>query len=168
MYTEDTLVYRVAVEDFYRAYRQGIWHRFWSWITRRPTQLRAYETVVEPLGILDVQDLGLHEVPLDAIVGSVGRANDYTADFLPRRAADLERWSGIKMAVMRMSGLPPVTLFQVGAHYFVLDGHHRVSVSRQLRVPTITAHVQRVETVRPYQTAAARSVRPAEKPAIVL
>jgi hypothetical protein len=32
-------------------------------------------------------------------------------------------------------------LYQVGDVYFVKDGHHRVSVARQLNIPTVEAHV---------------------------
>lgn len=36
------------------------------------------------------------------------------------------------MAIARARGiqLPPVDLIQVGEHYFVCDGHHRISVAK--------------------------------------
>ena len=149
MLHQDALFFRLAAEDFSRAYRQGLWHRIWSWITHKPTRLLAFEAVVDEFGVADLHEAGMREVALAKIVGSVGRAADFTADFLPRRTADQERWAGVKVALMRMTGLPPVKLYQVGSHYFVLDGHHRISVSRHLRVPTVTAQVTRVETIRP-------------------
>jgi len=37
--------------------------------------------------------------------------------------------------------LPPVQLIQVGADYYVRDGHHRVSVTRALGLDVIEAEV---------------------------
>ena len=36
---------------------------------------------------------------------------------------------------------PPVELYKIGDAYFVLDGHHRVSVARYHEVPTVEAAV---------------------------
>ena len=168
MFNQDSIVFRVAAEDFTRAYRQGIIHRFWSWLTRKPTRLLSFEAVEESFGIAALHPSRLREVPVALIVGSVGRAADYTADFLPRLASDQERWAGVKMAIMRLSGLPPVKLYQVGSHYFVLDGHHRISVSRHLRVGTVSALVSRVETLRPYTTATIEAKRSPSRPVMTI
>ena len=45
------------------------------------------------------------------------------------------------------TGLPPVRLVQAGQLYFVVDGHHRVSVARANGSPTVDALVRRVCTV---------------------
>jgi hypothetical protein len=37
--------------------------------------------------------------------------------------------------------LPPVELYEMGDAYFVVDGHHRVSVARYHQVPTLEAAV---------------------------
>jgi hypothetical protein len=42
--------------------------------------------------------------------------------------------------------VPPVELYRLGDAYFVKDGHHRVSVTRQLGRPTIEARVIEVRT----------------------
>ena len=49
------------------------------------------------------------------------------------------------------TGLPPVDLYKVGELYFVRDGNHRVSVTRQLGVPTIEAYVTEVQTRVPLE-----------------
>jgi hypothetical protein len=41
----------------------------------------------------------------------------------------------------RVAGCKPVQLIQVGAEYYVRDGHHRVSVTRALGQDTIEAEV---------------------------
>ena len=80
------------------------------------------------------------EVPLDKIVGSVGRYHDFNRAFLPRAQVDPRRWTRVA-GLQRQSRLPPIDLFQVGDVYFVRDGHHRVSVARTLKQRTIRAHV---------------------------
>lgn len=84
--------------------------------------------------------VGIKQVPLDAIVGSVGRYKNFTRKFLPLTNSVQERWVAVD-ALASQTGWPPVDLYQVGNIYFVKDGNHRVSVARQLELPTIEAHV---------------------------
>ena len=109
--------------------------------------------VVEKLKPTGMVERGLQEIPLDAIVGSVGRYEDFTRSFLPKRDSDAERWVRIRTAVNEMSGMRPIDVYQVGEAYFVKDGNHRVSVARQLGTPTISAHVTEVKTRVPLTVA---------------
>jgi hypothetical protein len=47
------------------------------------------------------------------------------------------------------TGFPPVDLYRVGEAYFVVDGHHRVSVARALGSRTIEARVKEFVTPVP-------------------
>jgi ParB-like chromosome segregation protein Spo0J len=38
--------------------------------------------------------------------------------------------------------LPPIEVIQIGEHYFVNDGHHRISVARALGIAYIDALVE--------------------------
>lgn len=93
---------------------------------------------------------GTREIPLDKIVGSVARYKDFTRSFLPKRDADQERWTGVRMAVTDMVGIPPIDVYQVGDAYFVQDGNHRVSIARRLNSKTITARVTEIKTRVPF------------------
>ncbi len=143
---ENPLNYRVAVEDFKRMRRQAAMQQLLARITGQDNVLLPYNQVVEMLQPEEHIDQGLQEIPIDAIVGSVGRYQDFTRDFLPKSDSDLERWARVKAAVMDMRGLDPIEVYQVGGAYFVKDGNHRVSVSRHLGVKTISAHVTEVKT----------------------
>ena len=46
----------------------------------------------------------------------------------------------------RGSDMPPIEVYRVGALHFVIDGHHRVSVARQLRLDKIDAMVTEIIT----------------------
>lgn len=88
------------------------------------------------------------QIPVAQIVGSVepARSQDFDAEFRPRNPHLKERW--LSVAVRRQAGraLPPVDLVQVGERYFVVDGHHRVSVERALGSQSIQARVARLGT----------------------
>ena len=83
----------------------------------------------------------MRTVPVGQIGGSVGRCSEFDRDFMPAKASVEERWKHVDRAFHRGEELPPVSLYQVGGFYFVLDGHHRVSVARYHRVEWIDAYV---------------------------
>ena len=84
--------------------------------------------------------LGLQEIELEKIRGSVGRYNDFTSAFLPRRDNLRQRWQRVRSA-KTIKGLPPVELYKVGQAYFVADGNHRVSIARSEGDKIIEAYV---------------------------
>jgi hypothetical protein len=85
-------------------------------------------------------------VPVAQIVGSVGRCSEFDRDFMPTRASVEERWKRVDRVFHRGEELPPVSLYKVGGFYFVLDGHHRVSVAAYHGVGWIDAKVREFGT----------------------
>lgn len=140
----ETLRHEVAVRDFKRARREASMQQLMARITGKSADLLAYNEVCDRLKVSDPVDLGVQEIPLDAIVGSVGRYKDFTRSFMPKKDQDETRWVGVKTAVNDMVGIPPIDVYKVGEAYFVNDGNHRVSVARQLGGETIAAHVVEV------------------------
>jgi nucleotide-binding universal stress UspA family protein len=140
-----------AVEDFYRVRRRATLSRFLSQMgTGRGRTLVPYEEVRSRLHAVESAERRLEDVPLEAIVGSVGRYQDFTREFLPRASASRDRWVGVKMAMTGLEGVPPIELYRVGDAYFVRDGHHRVSVARDLGARYVQAYVTPVRTRVPY------------------
>ncbi len=138
--------YFIAVEDFQRARRQAEMERFMARLTGQPVDLLSYEEVREKLKTGGSVRRGLQEIPLDAIIGSVGRYTDFTRRFHPRHDSDQERWARVEVKVTGQGGLPPIEVYQVGEAYFVIDGNHRVSVARQLEAKYIEAYVTEIQT----------------------
>ena len=95
---------------------------------------------------------GLREIPIDAIRGTVDRAGDFDASFLPVRAHLRRRWARLDEAMRRGEAIPPIEVYQLRDLYFVKDGHHRVSVARQLGLKTISARVIEVRTRVPLES----------------
>ncbi len=137
-----------AVSDFRAARQQAALQQVLARLTGRSTELLSYDSVSRSLGSLGSADRGLQDIPLDAIAGSVGRTQDFTRNFLPRQDSDESRWARVKEIASDPAhgGLPPIQVYKVGEAYFVLDGHHRVSVARQLGALTIEAYVTEVQT----------------------
>jgi nucleotide-binding universal stress UspA family protein len=140
---------KLAIQDFRRARRQADLEVILARLTGRSTSLLSYEEVRKKLKGKKSGKRVLREIPLDDIVGSVGRYNDFTRSFLPRLDQDRDRWASVKASVDAM-GFQPVDVYQIGEAYFVLDGHHRVSIARQLGAETIPAVVIKVQTRVPF------------------
>jgi hypothetical protein len=81
-------------------------------------------------------------VAIDQIVGSECRVADFDRDFNPLQDHTRERWLNIAKTRLRGCYLPPVILIQMGEHYFVRDGHHRISVARALGLNEIEAKIE--------------------------
>ncbi len=132
--------------DWEQARRSAFVQDILAAFTRRPADLLPFEEVRQRLGLLNVRYLGLQDVPLAHIVGSVGRYRDFTRAFFPRQNDLRDRWREVSRLASTSSGLPPVELYKVGQAYFVRDGNHRVSVARQQAAATIEAYVWEYET----------------------
>lgn len=115
----------------------------------RPRELLSFGEVKDRLRLRNLVDRGLREVPVERIVGSLGRQREFTRAFLPREESLRRRWEEVARLAEGLRGFPPVELYQVGDAYFVVDGHHRVSVARRLEAPTIEARVQEFLTPVP-------------------
>ena len=84
---------------------------------------------------------GIKCVNLNQICGSMNRTGDFDHHVHPLDDRLRDRWVSVAMAQSQDLPLPPVSLVQVGACYFVEDGHHRVSVARALGQTAIEAEV---------------------------
>lgn len=132
--------------EFDRAHMRAFFDEIRSHLSGHPTELLSFDEIKAKLRLKDESYRGLQDIPLDRIVGSVGRFRDFTSTFLPKSRAMRDRWARIHNQVNGLQGLPPIDVFQVDDVYFVRDGNHRVSVARQLGFPTIEAHVTELAT----------------------
>jgi hypothetical protein len=117
----------------------------WGTLTGRSRCLLALEEIRQGCHVSTTErsrlGAGTRLVPIAQIVGSEGRCADFDRDFNPLHDHNRGRWLRIAAAQRRGTPLPPVDLVQVGDLYFVLDGHHRISVARALGQPDIEARV---------------------------
>ena len=130
-----------AERNFNSARRRAFLEDAVGLLRRRPKDLLSFDEVRRKLGLLTSRDRGVSEIPLDKIVGSVGKFREFTRSFWPRREEIRARWQRVYTFIHSARGLPPIEVYQVGDVFFVLDGNHRVSVGRQIGLKVIEAHV---------------------------
>ena len=145
------LDYHEALRHFHTARQQAALQSVLARLSGKSNELLSYDEVARQLKLAERTDRGIQSIPLEAIVGSVGRYTDFTRTFLPRSDADKERWARVMAATTSpgSAGLPPIEVYKVGEVYFVLDGHHRVSAARQAGATHIEAYVTEVHTEVP-------------------
>ena len=135
-----------AISDFNTAHRKASLKSVVAQLTGENINLLSYDEVLKRLRLKGQVERGRFEIPLDKIIGSVGRYTDFTRDFLPRKISDSQRWVSVKLATESMEGVPPIEVYKVGDYYFVRDGNHRVSIARQNGQSDIEAYVIEVVT----------------------
>jgi len=139
-----------ALDDFdaarFRAFRRAVG----AVLTRRAHRLISLNQVLDAARLEGQADRGVRDIPLDRIVGSAGTAKtrDFDPAFLPTSRRLRHRWSRVYTAMVE-GEIPPIDVYQLGDSYYVIDGHHRVSVARSLGSDAIAAHVTEVRTRAP-------------------
>jgi len=141
--------YADALHDFQAARRKAIIGEILARVRGKSSRMLPYDEVRKRLGGLESARRLLKDIPLDAIVGTVGRYKDFSRTLLPLTANDSARWASVRSAVDNQLGLPPIEVYQVGEAFFILDGHHRASVARELGSTHIQAYVREVYTKVP-------------------
>jgi hypothetical protein len=136
-----------AKSDFAHARSKAFWNRILSILGGQPTTLLSYEDVKEKLHIGGPIYRGLRSVEVKNIVGSLNRYHQFDRAFLPLEDQVANRWQSIDRAFYQEVSLPPVVLYKVGEVYFVVDGHHRVSVAREQGQVYIDAEVRECSTM---------------------
>ena len=108
----------IALKRFHEARKQADRTKIASMLTGRNNQTIPFEAIRRELRQQNPLYRGVINVALDAIVGSVGRYQEFTRSFLPLNDSLAERWVGVS-ALALGTGWPPIELYQVGAAYFV-------------------------------------------------
>ncbi|MFN2240859.1 MAG: DUF4032 domain-containing protein [Anaerolineae bacterium] len=148
--TFDPSVRNKADEAFSQARRRVLFRRILKFFTgSQPDILLSFDEVRAKLKIRGQHYAGLQTIPLDKIAGSVGRYQEFNRAFLPTQEHIRERWKRIYEVAHSAAGFPPIDVYQIGDVYFVRDGHHRVSVLKELGATSIEATVTALETPIP-------------------
>jgi hypothetical protein len=131
------------------------WQPFVARLRRRPGAVKSFEHALRSAGgLANRVDGGLRVVPIDRIVGSVGRWQVLRADFCFRVGPPLtERHARVGALMQAGRALPPLELYELriigdgapagdeAGEYYVVDGHHRVAMARRLGQDFFDAHV---------------------------
>lgn len=146
--TDDSfrMSYAEGISLFENARRRAFWQDVLGLFRGKSAELLSFDDVKARLRLREESYKGLQNVPVDKIVGSMGRYRDFTRTFLPKSDTSRDRWGRVYAKINSLEGVPPIELYKVGDVYFVRDGNHRVSVAREIGSETIEAHVTELPT----------------------
>lgn len=139
----EAMAYVRSESEFGHARLKGFLEVMLAMLRGHDMHLLSFDEVIEKLRLRQSIYRGLEDIPVDQIVGSTGRYEDFTRHFLPRAGdrRNKERWRNIYTLAVTGKGFPPIDVYKIDEVYFVKDGNHRVSVARDLGWRTIQGHV---------------------------
>lgn len=85
--------------------------------------------------------VGMKTIPIEKVVGSEGRYQDFDNKFFPKSSHLKNRWQHVDEAAIQAIDLPPIKVYEISGLYFVRDGNHRVSVAKARGTEFIDAEV---------------------------
>lgn len=135
-----------AQSDFSKARRGQILRALAAKVKGGGRPILFLDEVTDALGKAGQRRLGLRSIPIDSIVGTVDRGHGFDGEFRPTTKRVRGRWERIAGATRRGESFPPIDVYRIGTVHFVEDGHHRVSVARQLGHEVIEARVTEIQT----------------------
>lgn len=130
-----------AGEDFNKARNKALFNDIQNFLNPDKRNLLSFHDVKKILKPQNEVYVGMRDVPIEKIVGSEGRYQDFDNHFFPRHGNLRERWERVDQAHLTDIVLPPIQLYEIGGLYFVRDGNHRVSVAKAQGVSFIDAEV---------------------------
>jgi hypothetical protein len=109
---------------------------------RAPQHLDVLDDRAEWAAVAPRRALGVLAIDVLSVTGTVEpfKARTFDRALRPERASR-EQWKRIWMAHAAGAPLPPVSVYRVGSAHVLRDGHHRVSVARDLGLERIDADV---------------------------
>jgi hypothetical protein len=128
-------------------YRHQAWkariRRFWAFVTRTSGHLQSFCCGTQAGKSREGAYVGMRTIAIAAICGSEERAEDFDNFFRPLAEHNRDRWLSVAEARLRGVALPPVQLIEMSGHYYVRDGHHRISVAQALGESYVDAEIVR-------------------------
>ncbi len=111
--------------------------------------LQALDDLVSFSEITSEAELGLVEIPLEAIVGTktAGRKQAFASNFMPLLEENSEfarKWTALYRAHMEEGIRDPITAVEFMNRFYVVEGNKRVSVLKYVDAVSIQAHVTRL------------------------
>ncbi len=138
-------------EDFEKARSRGRMQSLLSSLAWKNSDLLSFYAVTELIKPKNETYRGMRTIPVNQIIGSEGRYQDFSLAFYPKKELLRTRWRSIDRATKEYVILPPISVYKLGQWYFVRDGNHRVSVAKTQGVEFIDAEVVELDSQIPLE-----------------
>ena len=128
-------------DDFNKAHTKAFINEIQHLLSPEEASLISLNDVKQMIKASAETYIGMKVIPIDKIVGSEGRYNDFDNRFFPKSSHLKNRWQHVDEAAIQDITLPPIKVYEIAGLYFVRDGNHRVSVAKARGTEFIDAEV---------------------------
>ena len=139
IYPPTTNVRTFAIEIFHAQRRDALKDSLLKKLFGQSNQLLSFPDK-EHGNISNRKFLGVVEIPVEKILGTISRTNDFDKKFRPLKNHLRDRWTYV-YANLDSEDCNPILVHKIGDIYYVEDGHHRTSVARSMGKAFICAEV---------------------------
>ncbi|HEY3474905.1 MAG TPA: hypothetical protein VGK56_09865 [Anaerolineales bacterium] len=139
IYPTSTDIRTYLSHRFSSLWMQALRDSLWARVTGRKTKLALFPEQA-PQKSPNRKFLGVQDIPVDQIIGTISRQSDFDHKFRPLQKHLRDRWVKAYLTLER-DGWSPALVHKVGEHFYVEDGHHRISVARTLGMAFVQATV---------------------------
>lgn len=137
LYPTVTCIRNFATQEFSNLRMQALQHNLLARLIGKHNQLLVFPGLSK-VGVGNKTFAGHVEIPLEKIIGTFDRSQDFDRLFRPLKKHLVERWVNVYLS---RENWPAIIVHKVGEVYYVEDGHHRVSVARALGIAYLAASV---------------------------
>jgi len=136
-----------ANDAYNKAYKKGKWD-IGRLVKSEKNELIALSDLVPDFESLKEQKVGLREVDIDRIIGTVyaGRTNSFTQGFMPIMDPESEfaiKWKYLYASFLDEGIRDAIKVYEYMGKYYVLEGNKRVSVLKYSNTPVALVDVYR-------------------------
>ncbi|MBZ0307599.1 MAG: ParB N-terminal domain-containing protein [Anaerolineae bacterium] len=124
----------------------------WTWLKNLLSddgRVKSFEEEIAAYPEVTYEKRGLMSIPLQHIVGSVGRAHELNKSFHYRKRSNTQRYVAVNEAMRIGRPSDPIQVVKIkrdraDSEYYVIDGHHRVATAIEEGFESINAFVTEV------------------------
>lgn len=127
--------------DFAKAKSKAFFNEIQHLLTPEEATLISLNDVKKLIKPQNETYVGMKTIPIEKVVGSEGRYQDFDNKFFPKSSHLKNRWQHVDEAAIQAIDLPPIKVYEISGLYFVRDGNHRVSVAKARGTEFIDAEV---------------------------
>jgi len=129
---------------------------FWTKLTGRNSSLATFPEELR-YDSPNKKLLGVKEIRVDQIIGTLNRFSDFDHEFRPVKKHLINRWVDTFIS-LHHDEWSPILVHKIGEQYYVEDGHHRVSVARSVGMVFMEAKIWEYSTIQKQPETSQRTV----------
>ena len=139
----------MSLEDYRKAYKLGKKDYQTRLMHGERPILDALDNILPPGEVHSMVSLGLVQIPLDQIAGTVteGRSNVFSGNFMPILSENSEfaaKWINLSTAHAEEGIREPVKAYEYMNKFYIEEGNKRVSVMKYFQAVSIPGNVTRI------------------------